>query len=239
MPLTVLIADDEPPARAELVALLRADARVTNVLEAASGAEALRLLSGTPVDVALLDIHMPGLDGIDLARALGQFHARPAVIFVTADAARALDAFDVAAVDYLLKPVRTERLYAALSRAVDATGSTNAVAHDDERIPVTVGTTTHIVRRSEVRWVGAQGDYSRLWTATSGHLIRTPISDLDTRWAEFGFVRVHRSYLVHEDAITVARLSGSSPTVSVAEVELPVSRRLLPAVRERLLRDAP
>ncbi|MGF3054911.1 LytR/AlgR family response regulator transcription factor [Microbacterium sp. YY-03] len=175
MTVDILIADDEAPALNELTALLRADARVGEIYRVSSGADALRVLSATSVGVVFLDIHMPGLSGLDLARALQQFQQRPAVIFVMADDSRAVDAFDVAAVDYVLKPVRLERLTVALGRAIDA-NLAGSPAVSDEKIPVTVGSETRIIRRADVRWVHAQGDYSRLWTTTGSHLVRTPIS---------------------------------------------------------------
>ncbi len=236
MTVDILIADDEAPALNELTALLRADARVGEIYRVSSGADALRVLSATSVGVVFLDIHMPGLSGLDLARALQQFQQRPAVIFVTADDSRAVDAFDVAAVDYVLKPVRLERLTVALGRAIDA-NLAGSPAVSDEKIPITVGSETRIIRRADVRWVHAQGDYSRLWTTTGSHLVRTPISELEERWHAAGFVRIHRSYLVHRDAVTSVHLSGNTPTVTLAEIELPVSRRLTATVRERLLRS--
>ena len=235
MSVDVLVADDEQPALAELTALLGADERVGQVHAVGSGVDALRVLSQTPVSAAFLDIHMPGVSGLDLARTMAQFQTRPAVVFVTADEALAVDAFDVAAVDYLLKPVRADRLRLALGRAIDA-AAPSAPAVADEKIAVTVGAETRIVRRSDVRWVQAQGDYSRLWTRDGDHLVRVPISELEHRWAAVGFVRVHRSYLVHRDAVTSSRLHGTAPTVTLAEIELPVSRRLMAGVRERLLR---
>lgn len=231
----ILIADDEQPVLDELAALLRADERIGDIRLARSGADALRLLSEAPVSIVFLDIHMPGLSGLDLARALQQFQQRPAVVFITADEARAVEAFDVAAVDYLLKPVRPERLRVAVGRAIETHGPAEP-ALVDERIPVTVAGETRLVRRSEVRWVQAQGDYSRLWTPGGGHLVRIPISELEERWSGAGFLRVHRSYLVHIDAIVAARLGGQAPTVSLPEIELPVSRRLLSDVRDRLMR---
>ncbi|MDN3496885.1 LytTR family DNA-binding domain-containing protein [Planococcus sp. APC 4015] len=233
----LLVADDEPPALAELVALLARDDRIGVVHTAANGAEALRVLDAHPVAGAFLDIHMPGLSGLDLARALARSEHPPTIVFVTADDAKALDAFDVRAVDYVLKPVRRERLQRAVDRIVDA-GDTQA-ARDDETIPVTVGQSVRLLRRSDVRWVHAQGDYSRLWTASGGHLVRTPISELEERWTDAGFVRVHRSYLVHRDAVVEVRLSGAAPSVVLAEIELPVSRRLMPSVREALVRSDP
>lgn len=235
MTVDVLIADDEVPVLAELGALLGADDRVREIFRAHAGADALRILSESVVDVAFLDIHMPGLDGLDLARALRRFEHRPAVVFVTADDARAVDAFEVGAVDYLLKPVRAERLRTALGRAIDAGGAAAGTVAD-EKVPVTVHGTTRYVSRSDVRWVQAQGDYTRLWTEAESHLVRTPISELEERWQSAGFVRIHRSYLVHRDAVTAARLSGAAPVLQLAHVELPVSRRLVATVRARLMR---
>jgi len=233
----VLVADDEHPALDELTHLLRRDDRVGEILTASSGAEALRMLSARAVAIAFLDIHMPGLSGMDLARALGALAAPPAVVFVTADDARAVDAFDVRAADYLLKPVRADRLRRAVDRVLELGGT--AAPSGDEVISVTVGSSVRFVHRSDVRWVQAQGDYSRLHTADGvGHLVRIPISELEQRWADAGFVRVHRSYLADAAAIGEARLSGSDPSVVVGSVVLPVSRRLLPAVREALVRGA-
>ncbi|MBM7817687.1 DNA-binding LytR/AlgR family response regulator [Cellulosimicrobium cellulans] len=269
--LDVLVADDERPVLDELVALLRRDPRVRTVLGVATGSEALRELSSRTVDAAFLDIHMPGLTGLDLARALSRFADRPAVVFVTADEARALEAFDVEAVDYVLKPVRRERLTRAVDRVVervadragrgagpgvgggvgawgvpDGGGSPSASAAappaapgreapEHETLVVTVGTTTRLVRRSAVRWVQAQGDYSRLVTDTEQFLVREPLSDLEERWAPAGFLRVHRSYLVDRAAVTAARFGGAQPALVVAGHEVPVSRRMVPAVREALL----
>ena len=262
--LDVLVADDERPVLDELVALLRRDPRVRTVLGVATGSEALRELSSRTVDAAFLDIHMPGLTGLDLARALSRFTDRPAVVFVTADEARALEAFDVEAVDYVLKPVRRERLTRAVDRVVERVadragrvgglsvvpdaGSPPASAAppaagsgapretpEDETLVVTVGTTTRLVRRSAVRWVQAQGDYSRLVTDTEQFLVREPLSDLEERWAPAGFLRVHRSYLVDRAAVTAARFGGAQPALVVAGHEVPVSRRMVPAVREALL----
>jgi DNA-binding LytR/AlgR family response regulator len=233
----VLVADDEHPALHELAHLLRRDDRIGEVLLANSGAEALRMLSARAVSIAFLDIHMPGLSGMDLARSLGALATPPSVVFVTADDARAVDAFEVRAADYLLKPVRADRLRRAVDRVLELGG--NVTRSDDEVLPVTVGSSVRFVHRSDVRWVQAQGDYSRLHTTDGvGHLVRVPISELEQRWAHAGFVRVHRSYLAAVAAIGEARLSGSDPSVVVGSVVLPVSRRLLPAVREALVGGA-
>jgi DNA-binding LytR/AlgR family response regulator len=234
-PIDVLVADDEKPALDELVHLLRTDARIGEILSASSGAEALRLLSERAVRIAFLDIHMPGLSGTELARALLTLAEPPAVVFVTADDAKAVEAFELRAADYLLKPVRAERLRQAVDRVVEL--GDNAAPGDDEMLPVTVGSVVRFVRRSDVRWVQAQGDYSRLHTGDgTGHLVRIPISELETRWSDAGFLRIHRSSLVRTSAVTEARLSGAEPAVSIGAVSLPVSRRLVPAVRDALMR---
>ncbi len=231
----VLVADDEEPALDELVHLLRADERVGEIVTARNGAEALRLLTERSVRIAFLDIHMPGLRGTDLARSLLALADPPAVVFVTADEARAVEAFELRAVDYLLKPVRGARLRQAVDRVVERAGT--SPGGDDEVLPVTLGASVRFVRRSEILWVQAQGDYSRLHGDDgAGHLVRIPISELEARWAGAGFLRIHRSTLVRTSAVTGARLSGAEPSVSIGETMLPVSRRLVPGVREALLR---
>ncbi|GAA1536115.1 DNA-binding LytR/AlgR family response regulator [Microbacterium ginsengiterrae] len=231
----VLVADDEQPARDELAHLLRRDPRIGEILTAVSGAQALRMLTERIVSIAFLDIHMPGLGGMELARSLAGLARPPAVVFVTADDARAVDAFDIRAADYLLKPVRQERLRQAIDRVGELCGS--AASSEGEILTVTVGSSVRFVSRNDVRWVQAQGDYSRLHTVDgAGHLVRIPISELEQRWADAGYVRVHRSYLVAASAIDEATLSGGEPSVTVGSVVLPVSRRLLPAVREALVR---
>lgn len=234
----VLIADDERPALDELAFLLGADPRIGEVHRADSGAEAVRLIAQHPVDAVFLDIHMPGLSGLELARALGRFEKRPAVVFVTADEDSALEAFELAAVDYLLKPVRTERLERSVTRVLESLG-TPAVAPGGvprpEVIAVTTGATTRMVRRDDIRYVQAHGDYARLHTEDGSYLARMSLSDLERRWADAGFVRIHRSFLVALAHVTRARLSAASPTVTTTGgAELPVSRRALPCLRESL-----
>lgn len=238
--ISVLIADDEQPAIDELAFLLGQDPRIGLIHQASSGAEAIRLLTREPVDAAFLDIHMPGLNGFDLARAMQRFERRPALVFVTADEEGALEAFDLAAVDYLLKPVRTERLQRSITRIVEAlkastVPSTDAAASaaQPEMIAVTLGGTTRMIRRDEVRYVQAQGDYARLHTEEASYLVRVPMADLERQWSD-AFVRIHRSYLVAIPHLSRIRLGGDHPSVTVGAAELPVSRRLLPALRERL-----
>ncbi len=234
--LTVLVVDDERPALEELRWLLERDERIQAVLTADSATEALRLLQERGVDAVFLDIRMPGLSGVDLARVLSRFKAPPPVVFVTAHDDRAVDAFDLGAVDYLLKPLRPERLAESLRRVCAARTTPEPAPNDDDVIPVELAGRTTMLSRADVRWVEAQGDYARLHTAETSHLIRVPLSVLSERWADAGYVRIHRSYLVSLRDVRELRLTGSGYVVFIGDRELPVSRRHTRELKDRLIR---
>jgi len=238
--LRVLVADDEAPAREELAWLLGHHPSVTTVRTASSGAEVLKALEDLDVDALFLDIRMPGLDGLDVARVLARFKAPPKVVFVTAYDEHAVEAFDLRAVDYLLKPVRAERLAEAVRRVIDALGAgTDPVAtDDDETIAVELGGVTRFVQRSDVRFVEAQGDYARLHTAGESHLLRVPLTTLEQQWAAAGFVRIHRSHLVSLRHIDEMRVDSGHWTVRVGDDVLQVSRRHSRELRDMLVRQA-
>src|SRR5512133_2482684 len=243
--LRVLAVDDEPPALDELAYLLRADPRVAIVHTAGDATEALRVLRDSDIDVVFLDIRMPGLDGMELARVLGRFAKPPAVVFVTAYDDRAAEAFDLGVTDYVRKPVQEDRIAESLRRVLAGRlmPAHPAVAGqrepaEDPTIPVELAGTTRMLPRSAVRWVEAQGDYARLHTADASHLVRVPLATLAERWADAGFVRVHRSYLVQLKLITELRLTGSGYVVIVDGRELPVSRRHTRELKDRLVRAA-
>jgi len=213
--LRVLAVDDEPPALDELVYLLHADPRVAEVHSAGDATEALRVLRDADVDAVFLDIRMPGLDGMELARVLGRFAKPPAIVFVTAYDDRAAEAFDLGVTDYVRKPVQADRIGESLRRIqagrvlpTNPAGANRREREDDPTIPVELAGTTRMLPRSAVRWVEAQGDYARLHTADASHLVRVPLATLAERWADAGFVRVHRSYLVQLKLITELRLTG-------------------------------
>lgn len=218
----------------ELAFLLGKDPRIGTILRATSGSEALELLASNAVDAAFLDIHMPGMSGLELAQVMGQQANAPVVVFVTADDDRALEAFELAAVDYLLKPLRTERLTRTVDRVVELVAHPATAAEETEMITVDQGGTSRLIRLDEVKFVQAQGDYARLHTAEASYLIRVPLADLEQRWADSGFVRIHRSYLVSMAFVSAMKLSASKPTVSVENAVLPVSRRHVALLRERL-----
>ncbi|HEX2902055.1 MAG TPA: response regulator transcription factor [Jatrophihabitans sp.] len=232
-PLQVLVVDDEAPAREELAFLLRSDPRVGQVRSAADGVSALRELDLQPVDAVFCDIRMPGLDGMQLAKVLARFADRPHVVFVTAYDSHAVDAFDLQAVDYLMKPVHQARVAEAVRRIAEAGGE--SATGDDESIPIELAGVTRFVRRSEVRYVEAQGDYARLHTRSGSHLIRVPLAVLEERWAD-AFVRIHRSTLVALRHIDELRIADGHCSLRVGEHVLPVSRRHTRQVRDLLVR---
>jgi len=233
-PLIALVVDDERPALDELTFLLGQDPRIGEIVACDSATEALRTLHDRDVDVVFLDIQMPGLSGLDLAQVLARFKAPPPIVFVTAHEGHAVEAFDLSAVDYVLKPVREERLAEAVRRVIERAGRPAPEA--EEQIPVERGGVTRFVARSEVRYVEAQGDYARLHTATGSHLLRSPLSALEEQWAEAGFVRIHRSLLVALAHVDEVRFEGSRCSVLVGEAALQVSRRHTPHLREVLSR---
>ena len=234
--LRVLVVDDERPALDELAWLLQRDPRVGHVVTTDSAAEALRVLQEGGVDAVFTDIRMPGLTGLELARVLSRFKSPPPVVFITAYDDHAVDAFELNAVDYVLKPVREDRLAEAVRRVCDAQGS--EPTHGDDQIPVELGGVTRFVSRSEVRYVEAHGDYARLHTGDGSHLIRSPLTTLEEQWRDAGIVRIHRSLLVALPHVAEVRMDGGRCTVVVGDEELAVSRRHTRELRDLLVRRA-
>lgn len=247
--LRALAVDDERPSLEELLYLLHADPRIGSAEGAGDATEALRrinraLESGPDgpeaIDVVFLDIQMPGLDGLDLARLLTGFARPPLVVFVTAHEDFAVQAFDLEAVDYVLKPVRKERLAEAVRRAADLRGTTPRIpVHepDPDHMAVELGGVTRFVAVDDITHVEAQGDYARLHTGQGGsHLVRIPLSTLEDRWRSRGFVRIHRRHLVALRHIDELRLDAGTVSVLVGSEELQVSRRHARELRDLLMR---
>jgi len=256
--LRVLAVDDEAPALEDLVYLLRSDPRIAHVEAVTDATTALRGLhramdAGQPVDAVFLDIRMPGLDGLDLARVLSRFAQPPPIVFVTAHQEPAVEAFELKALDYLLKPVRAERLAESVHRIVHEVldAKTTAVTENtapaqtaptpdvgDEVIPVELGGITRFIRLTEIRYVEAHGDYARLHTATGSGLVRAALTGLEERWRSAGFVRIHRSHLVSLGHIDELRLEDGHLSVNIGGAVLPVSRRHARHLRQLLVRRA-
>ncbi|MGW3206450.1 LytR/AlgR family response regulator transcription factor [Streptomyces sp. NPDC001135] len=260
VPLRVLAVDDEEPALEELLYLLGRDPRVGSVVPAAGPTEALRRLGrasedgpdgGPAVDVVFLDIDMPGLDGLELARLLGRFAAPPLIVFVTAHDDFAVRAFDLKAVDYLRKPLREERFAEAVRRVAELVragqGPRPAAAAAavpepapafGDHVPVELGGVTRFVPIADITHVEAQGDYARLHTPHGSHLVRVALSTLEEQWRARGFVRIHRSRLVALGRIEELRLDGGNVTVRIGDRVLAVSRRNARELRDLLARHA-
>jgi DNA-binding LytR/AlgR family response regulator len=266
--LRCLVVDHQPATLEQLARMLRTHPYVRKVSTAADPLSALRLLRNEDVDVAFLEVRMPGMDGMDLACVLKRLRAAPAIVFVSACQQRAADAFDVGAIDYLSKPPAPARLAESVRRVAavrqpasfppalpgagidDSPGMGDSASPrdgsapragqpDDEPIPVELGGTTKLVWRSTVRWAQARRDYVRLYTADGSHLIRARLSTLADCWRAAGMVRTHRSYLVNSKFVTDLRTDDSGHlTVVVDGHHLPVSRRTAPSLRRLLHLDA-
>lgn len=239
--LKVLIVDDEAPARRELRAQLAEFSGVRVVGEAADASEAQQLIDAIDYDAVFVDIQMPGLSGLELARSLQGRERRPRVIFTTAYSQYALDAFGVGASDYLLKPFDEERLARALNRLLEVAGA-NApppAAEMPERIPAEKGNKTLLAPLHEIVFAYAKSE--EVWLKLHGEELlcrRYTLRDLEARLEGHGFLRVHRRYLVNLSKVReVSALHKSGMSVVVqdqAGTEIPVSRNLMPLIKQRL-----
>lgn len=243
--LDVLVVDDVAPALDELCELLRESSGIATVQAADDALSALRLLQGAEFDAVFLDISMPGMDGLELAGLLARMSTPPVVVFVTAFEEHAVSAYGVGAVDYLLKPVAAERLADALGRVrrlLAGAGADTArppVVDELAAVPVELGGRTRYIRRADVRYAEAQGDYVRLHTGTGSHLLRMPISRLEEHWRGVGFTRVHRSYLLAVHVVQELRSDVSGGLLAHTDVgDVPVSRRHARGLRDLLLEAA-
>jgi DNA-binding LytR/AlgR family response regulator len=237
--LRLLAVDDEVPALEDLVRMLSASPAVEHVLAAASAEEALLALSDAgAVDAVFLDVRMPGLDGLELARVLRRFERPPAVVFVSAFDVFAVDAFELAALDYLVKPVSRQRLDAAIERVAQAKAAPPAAADADEQVPVDAprGGGTRLLARSSILYLQAHGDYVRVASAEGRFLMRARLSDLEERWEPHGFIRVHRGFVVNlKRAVEVRpQINGTAVLVMADGAQVPIARRQVAEVRRKL-----
>jgi two-component system response regulator AlgR len=248
--LRVFLVDDEAPARSrmrEVLADLAAELPNTVVGEAANGHEALLGLPGRAVDVVLVDIHMPQMGGMEFARHVATLEHPPAVVFVTAHDQYAIEAFEVNALDYLLKPVRASRLAAALAKARAAGGvrrdAVDRAAVQAGQVPRRFFSVTErgrilLVPVAEVIYLKAELKYVTVHTAGKDHLLEEALTSLEQ---EFGgaFVRIHRSCLVARSRIRgFERITdqdgegaGWAVILDGTAERLPVSRRQWPLVK--------
>ncbi len=245
-----LVVDDEPIARARVVALLRDESDIEVVGECSSAHQALTAIATTSPDLLFLDIQMPEGDGLDLARTL-QVHGMPAVVFVTAYDEYALKAFEVHALDYLLKPFSAERFRSALGHAREhvshrrkqaelSPSAAPQVARDNglrrQRLMIKAGGRIHFVRMGEIDWCEAAGNYVRVHVGPQEHLVRDTMAHLESQLDPQQFVRIHRSTIVNVDRIQEMQSSFNGEYVVLLRtgMRLTLSRGYRDAIQTRL-----
>ena len=236
---SVLVVDDEPPIRAELRYLLEQDERIGSVDEAGGGTQAVEKILASRPDVLFLDIQMPGTSGIKLAETLSNLKTPPVVVFVTAFAEYAATAFELDAVDYVLKPVETKRLEKALDKVAAAMSARtpSPAAERVMRLSVERGGKRAFIPVSDIVYIEAKADYSSVITCAGSYLVNESISSLERRLAPQGFMRVHRSFLVNLDDVHDVEVSRSGLMdlkVERVDASVPVSRRRASEVKARL-----
>jgi two-component system, LytTR family, response regulator len=236
MTIRALIVDDEAPARGELRYLLSAHPDVEIVGEAATAPEALTLAQNVRYDAVFLDVEMPGMTGLEVARLVLDRRERPAVVFVTAHERYAVDAFAVEAFDYLVKPVEPERLARVVARLAQAR---RAEQPPVEKIPVVgAGGAKSLLDYEDVHWIEADGDYSRVHTYDRAYLSTSSLRELEELLPSGRFARIHRSHVVNLAKVAAVRRAGSDRLRLALDdeqrTELDVARRQTRALRERL-----
>jgi two-component system response regulator AlgR len=243
-PMRVLVVDDEPLARARLRALLASMPLIEVVGEAGDGQAAIDACMRLQPDAVLLDIAMPGMDGLEAARALANLQPRPAVVFCTAYDAHALSAFEAQALDYLVKPVRSERLAQALDKVrtyLAGRGAGRGAAQAGEprarsQLCARLGGNLRMIPVDDIWFLQADEKYVVVHHARGEDLIEESLKSLETEFAD-RFVRIHRNCLVAREEIIELRRSPEGHVHAVLRhggAALEVSRRCLTHVRETL-----
>jgi two-component system response regulator AlgR len=234
LPIRTLLIDDEPLAIERLQILCAALPQAAIIGSAQDADNALQMIDTLAPELLLLDIAMPVMSGIDLARLLAARPVRPLIIFVTAFDAFAVAAFDVAAVDYLLKPIEPERLLRAIDRAITQralTGEAQTPWACEFWLPYR-GEIMRITA-DDIDWIEAERDYMRLHTVARSYLLHTTITQLEARLDPDRFLRLHRSTIVRRDAIAGLRRSPTGNWLALLTDGTPLSigRSYLDAVR--------
>jgi len=239
--LKVVIADDEPLARERLRALLAEQAGIEVVAEAENGEQALHACAELQPDLVLLDIAMPGLDGLEAARHLATFEPRPAVVFCTAYDAHALSAFEAAAIDYLMKPVRPERLAAALERArtfLAGRSGQPAAANQQARtlLCARLRGSLRLIPVEDIHYLQAEEKYVVVHHARGEDLLEESLKSLEDEFAG-RFLRIHRNCLVARHELIELRRNGAGQVQAVlrhGKAPLEVSRRCVASLKQEL-----
>ncbi|MCW8854773.1 MAG: LytTR family DNA-binding domain-containing protein [Gammaproteobacteria bacterium] len=241
--MNILIVDDEPLARQRLAGLVQNLDGYTQCADASNGHETLKLVQELKPDIILLDIRMPGMDGLEVARHLNKLSKPPAIIFTTAFSDHALQAFEAHAIDYLVKPIKQERLQEALKAARRLTrpqlqqiNQSDATDNMRNNICVKVRGSLELIPVSDIHYFLADQKYVTLKTSEHEHLIEESLKSLED---EFGhlFTRIHRNALVANQYITGMEKNNDGHHVIVLqniEDRLEISRRHLPLVRKKI-----
>ncbi|MCE5204001.1 MAG: LytTR family DNA-binding domain-containing protein [Coriobacteriales bacterium] len=232
--LKALVVDDEAPARSELRYLLEEAGGVEVVGEASNAAEALQLIRAISYDVVFLDVDMPGLSGVQLAETLGALERQPSIVFVTAHSEYAVKAFEVAAADYLVKPVEVARLRTAIERLQPTEG----VATKVERIPVEKAGRKLLLQVDDIYYIMAKDDYSYIYTNEERYLSTISLAQLETRLESQGFFRVHRRFVVNLSQVReIVPMYGGTMLLTLKDknaTQVPASRRRVPTLKRAL-----
>ena len=236
MTVRALIVDDEEPARGELRYLLAAHPEIDVVGEAANAAEALGLAGKVRYDIVFLDVELPGMTGLEVARLVLDRAEHPEVVFVTAHERYAVDAFAVEAFDYLVKPVEPERLARVVGRLAQARAREAPAV---EKIAVvSAGGAQILLDYDAVHWIEADGDYTRVHIYDRSYLSTSSLRELAELLPSSRFARIHRSHLVNLGKVAAVRRAGPDRLRLVLDdegrTELDVARRQTRALRERL-----
>jgi DNA-binding LytR/AlgR family response regulator len=246
--LTILAVDDEHSQLADLARLLRTSDYVADVECASDGHDALVKVSANRYDAIFLDVRMPGLDGVELGRVLRQFAAAPQLVFVSAYDSAAVEAFELRALDYLLKPVGRRRLEETLERVASAVDDgphpvmpplpASEPALDGEVVAVANlrGGATRLIARSSILYLQSHGDFVRVVSDQGRYLLRATLVDIERRWERYGFVRVHRQYVANlRQAVELRPLLGGTAELAYDDGQtIPVARRHVAELGRRL-----
>ena len=243
--LRILAVDDERSQLQDLARLLRGSPMVEDVQLAGDGHDALVKASAEPYDAIFLDVRMPDLDGLELARVLRRFATPPQLVFVTAYESAAVDAFELQALDYLLKPVARRRVEEALDRVANAVSKSPSA--DAEERPAGAESevvaldnvrsgSTRLVPRSSILYAQSHGDFVRVVVEDGRYLMRSTLTDLERRWEPHGFVRVHRQYVANLNrAVELRPQFGGTAELAFADGRtIPVARRHVAELGRRL-----
>jgi DNA-binding LytR/AlgR family response regulator len=248
--LKILAVDDEQPQLQDLARLLRGSPIVEAVECAFDGHDALVKASSGPYDAIFLDVRMPDLDGLELARVLRRFATPPQLVFVTAHEDAAVDAFELHALDYLLKPVGRHRVNEALERvaAAVAAGEQNGAVADSGARPQTSAEgeviavanvrsgSTRLIQRSSILYLQSHGDFVRIVVPDARYLLRATLTEIQRRWEPYGFARVHRQYVANlNNAVELRPLLGGTAELAFPDDHtIPVARRHVAELSRRL-----